>query len=305
MTGGAGFIGSHIVDELLRRGYNVTVIDNLSTGNKMNIHPSAELKVLNITDASISRVFARKKFDLVFHLAAHISVKESLENPIPDAQDNILGSLNILQNCVRYGVKKCIFSSTGGAIYGDTDEIPTKETHPEQPVSPYGIAKLSVEHYLRYFSQVHGLHTIILRYANVYGPRQNGMGEGGVVAIFSERILRGQDCVIYGDGKQTRDFVFVKDVVDANMKALAKGRSGSVYNIATGKETSVLDIFTALKNAYPFPAQKKRGPAVKGEQRRSCLSAAKAKKELGWRPAVSLDDGIKITAEWFGLRTKN
>jgi len=233
----------------------------------------------------------------VFHLAAQIDVRKSVADPVADAQINILGSLNILENARRHNVKKIVFTSTGGAIYGDADVVPTPETYREFPLSPYGIAKLSIEKYLNYYGAVFGLHYVIVRLANVYGPRQNSKGEAGVVAIFCDKMLAGQPPVINGSGRQTRDFVYVGDVVAAEMAALRAKKNG-FYNIGTGKETNINEIFKQLNKLLDSNFKTTYAPAKPGEQKRSCLDNTKAKNELGWQPEHSVEDGLKKTIEW-------
>ena len=298
VTGGAGFIGSHLVDRLIKEGHRVVIIDDLSTGKKENLNSKAKFYKIDICSSKISQIFKKEKPEIIFHYAAQIDVRKSVENPVEDAKINILGTLNILENCKKYKVKKFIFASTGGAIYGETDIIPTSETHPGQPLSPYGIAKLVAEKYLNYYYKVFGLPFLSLRLANVYGPRQNSKGEAGVVAIFCDEMLSGRQPIINGDGKQTRDFVCLEDVVYANILALKQNKSG-IFNIGTAKETSVNEIFKKIKNLTKSNCKEIHGPAKPGEQKRSCLDYSKAKRELGWQPKYSLDNGLNKTVEWF------
>lgn len=298
VTGGAGFIGSNLVDELIKQSHEVLVIDNLSTGNKANLNPKAKFFELDIADNKLAEVFTAEKPEIIFHLAAQIDVRKSVADPVWDAQQNILGSINLLENCKNHGVKKVIFSSTGGAIYGDTDKIPTNEEHPALPISPYGIAKLTIEKYLHYYQTVFGLPYVILRYSNVYGPRQNSKGEAGVVAIFCDYLLAGKQPVINGDGKQTRDYVFVGDVIKANLLALDSNKI-DIYNIGTGVETDVNELAKLIKNNIETKQEFSHGPAKEGEQQRSCLDTGKAKKELGLQPEINLVAGIEQTVSWF------
>jgi len=298
VTGGAGFIGSHIVDELVAKGHEVVIIDDLSTGQKENIHPQGKLVELNIADPKVKEIFSQEKFDYVFHLAAQIDVRRSVAEPIFDAETNIIGGLNILENCKNFNIKKVIFSSTGGAIYGDTKIIPTPEEHREEPISPYGICKLALEKYLRFYYETFGLPYMILRYGNVYGPRQNAKGEAGVVAIFINKILAGEEPIINGDGEQTRDYVFVRDVARANLLALEKG-GADIFNVGTEKATSVNQVFQLINSSFGNQIKEKHGEAKKGEQRTSCLSFGKIKNSLGWSPEMELEKGIKETVEWF------
>ena len=298
VTGGAGFIGSHVVDAYLEQGHEVVVVDDLSTGRKTNLNPRAEFVEMDIQDERLSELFAKFRFDVVNHHAAQMDVRKSVVDPRFDARVNILGSLNLLENCVKHGVKKFIFASTGGAVYGEQETFPADETHPTWPLSPYGIAKLACEKYLFYYKEVHGLAHVILRYANVYGPRQNPHGEAGVVAIFTEKLLRGEQPIINGDGRQTRDYIHVQDLVRINLLALDYDQS-DVFNVGTGRETDVNTLFHLLKQFTGSPAEEKHGPAKPGEQLRSCLSYAKAERTLGWRPQIDLNRGLESTVEYF------
>ena len=298
VTGGAGFIGSHIVDRFIAKGYRVAVIDNLSTGKRSNVNPRAAFFKLDIQSPKVSGVFAKLKPRFVFHFAAQIDVRKSVANPIEDAKTNIVGSLNILEQCRRQHVKKIVFASSGGTIYGDASVVPTKETYPGNPMSPYGIAKYAVEPYLWYYWHVFQLPFVSLRLANIYGPRQNSKGEAGVIAIFTDAMLAGKQPVISGTGKQTRDFVFAADVVAAAMRAIAPKRIG-VYNVGTAKETDINRIFSLLKRLTKSQVKKVYGEAKKGEQTRSCLSFGKIRKEMGWRPSYELHKGLQETVEWF------
>ena len=298
VTGGAGFIGSHLVDRLIKEGHKVVVLDNLSTGKKENLNPKAKFYKIDICSPKISEIFKKERPEIVFHFAAQIDVRKSVENPLEDAKINILGSLNLLESCKRYKVKKFIFTSTGGAIYGEAEVIPTPETYPEFPLSPYGIEKLTIDKFLNYYNKVFGLPYISLRLANVYGPRQNSKGEAGVIAIFCNKILSGKQPVINGSGKQTRDFVFVNDVVQAAFLAMKSKKSG-IYNIGTAKETDVNTIFRKLKELTGSKCKKIHGPAKPGEQKRSRLDFKKAKRGLKWNPKYNLDRGLKETVKWF------
>ncbi|MCR4439762.1 MAG: NAD-dependent epimerase/dehydratase family protein [bacterium] len=298
VTGGAGFIGSHVVDAYIAEGHEVTVVDNLSTGRRENINPKARFWQVDIREAQLGAVFAEGHFDLVNHHAAQMDVRRSVDDPIYDAQVNVLGTINLLQSCKRHGVRAFIFASTGGAVYGEQQTFPADEEHPTWPACPYGITKLACEKYIHFYATTYGMRYCILRYANVYGPRQNPFGEAGVVAIFTSRLLAGKEAVIHGDGKQTRDYVYVGDVVRANLLAL-RSSANSYVNIGTGIETDVNTIFAKL-NALCGARQKEVHDAPKeGEQRRSVLNVAKAKVILGWEPEVSLDDGLARTVAWF------
>ncbi|MGC8594696.1 MAG: NAD-dependent epimerase/dehydratase family protein [Candidatus Kryptoniota bacterium] len=298
VTGGAGFIGSNIVDALISNGHEVSVVDDLSSGSIENLNPLAKFYQLDVRDQSVEKIFKENQFDIVNHHAAQMDVRKSVADPIFDASVNIVGSLNLLQNSLKYGVKKIIFASTGGAIYGEQDYFPADESHPTRPLSPYGIAKLSVEKYLFYYKVVHGLEHVILRYANIYGPRQNPHGEAGVVAIFASKMLAGEQPVINGDGKQTRDYTFVGDVVRANLLALDYNGS-EIFNIGTGKETDVNHLFLKLRELTHSQCEEKHGAAKAGEQMRSVIDYSKAERMLGWKPEVSLENGLKITVEYF------
>lgn len=301
VTGGAGFIGSHLTDRLIEEGHRVVVLDNLSTGRKENLNPKAKFYKCDICSPEISQIFQHEKPEVVYHLAAQIDVRKSVRDPVSDAKINILGSLNVLEYCKRFGIKKIIFSSTGSAIYGDANIVPTPETFPELPLSPYGICKLAIEKYLNYYFQVFSLPYISLRYANVYGPRQNSKGEAGVIAIFCDKILNKQQPIVNGDGKQTRDFVYVDDVVKANILALKSDKIG-IFNIGTAEETNINTVFNELQKFIGSEYKEMHGPAVSGEQQRSCLDYLKAEKELGWQPKYSLEKGLSETVEWFKLK---
>lgn len=298
VTGGAGFIGSYITEAYLEDGHEVLVVDNLSLGRRENVPPGVRFIEMDICDSRIKELFREEKFDLVNHHAAQINVRASVEAPQFDARVNIIGSLNLLQSCKITGVKKFIFASTGGAIYGEQDYFPADEKHPVRPISPYGIGKMAVEKYLDFYRLDCGLNYISLRYSNVYGPRQNPHGEAGVVAIFSKKMLLGKQPIINGDGLQTRDYVFVGDVARANRVVLKYPDSG-IFNIGTGVESDVIRIFNLLKTALKSDAPEKHGPPAPGEQKRSVLDFSLAEKRLGWRPEVTLEEGIGQTAEFF------
>ncbi len=298
VTGGAGFIGSHIVDAFIDKGHQVVVVDNLSSGRRENVNDRAAFVEMDIRDDGIAELFAREKFDLVCHQAAQMDVRRSVADPVYDARVNVLGTLNLLQAAVQYRVKKFLFASTGGAIYGEQETFPADEEHPLRPLSPYGITKLTGEKYLYFYRQTYGLEHVILRYANVYGPRQNPHGEAGVVAIFTTRMLAGEQPVINGDGKQTRDYVYVADVVRANLLALEYDKS-DVFNIGTGIETTVNQIFHLLNELTGASVPEYHGPSKPGEQLRSVLRYDKAKRYLGWEPQVELHEGLQQTVEHF------
>lgn len=298
VTGGAGFIGSHVVDAYINAGHKVVVVDDLSSGNRSNNNPKATFVQLDIRSDDLRKIFERERIDAVNHHAAQMDVRRSVDDPQYDASVNVLGSLNLLENCRRFGVKKFIFASTGGAIYGEQDYFPADENHPVRPLSPYGVTKLATEKYLYYYNSVCGLSSVALRYANVYGPRQNPHGEAGVVAIFTSKMLKGEQPMINGDGKQTRDYVFVNDVVDANVAALNYQQS-DVFNVGTGIETDVNQLFEELRGLTEARCTEKHGPPKPGEQKRSVVDHSKAKRMVGWQPKFSLREGLKRTVEYF------
>ncbi len=336
VTGGAGFIGSHVADAYLAAGHEVAVVDDLSTGSKENLDPRARFFRVDIRSAELPAVLADFRPEVVNHHAAQMSVSVSARDPRLDADINILGTLNLLEAAVRNGVRRIIFASTGGAMYGDQDTLPTPETVFPQPVSPYGVAKLAVERYLHAFHAMHGLSAVALRYANVYGPRQNPHGEAGVVAIFSKAILEGRELTVNGDGGQTRDYVYVGDVVRANLLALERGEpraegrepraevqggridrdsdrmsdergaggSPLVLNIGTGAETSVNDLVQLLREIAATAFTWRHGPPRPGEQRRSALDSGLAWRSLGWRPATDIRTGLAQTFRWFEERLR-
>ncbi|MDK2898567.1 MAG: UDP-glucose 4-epimerase [Thermotoga sp.] len=300
VTGGAGFIGSHVVDKLIENGYGVIVVDNLSSGKVENLNRNALFYEQSIEDEEMmERIFSLHRPEYVFHLAAQASVAISVREPARDAKTNIIGSLVLLEKSIKHGVKKFIFSSTGGAIYGENVKVfPTPETEIPHPISPYGIAKYSTEMYLEFFAREYGLKYTVLRYANVYGPRQDPYGEAGVVAIFTERMLRGEEVHIFGDGEYVRDYVYVDDVVRANLLAMEKG-DNEVFNIGTGRGTTVNQLFKLLKEITGYDKEPVYKPPRKGDVRKSILDYTKAKEKLGWEPKVSLEEGLKLTVEYF------
>jgi len=301
VTGGTGFIGGHLVDKLIKEGARVFIIDNLSSGRKENINPKAKFYKYDIRNPKVSHIFKKEKPEIVFHFAAHIEARESVKDPIHDAQINILGSLNILENCRKFKVKKIIFASSGGESYDDAKIIPTPESYPASPRSPYGVAKLAVEKYLDSYFKMYGIPFTVLRYGNVYGPRQNPFGGSGVVAIFTYKILNAKECVIHGSGKQTKDYIFIEDAMKATLAACKKNITGRL-NIASGKETSVLEIFGKLKKITGFKGKIKHILLPTGVLKRGALSIKKAKKVIGWQPQYNLEEGLKKTVSWFKNR---
>ncbi|MFH1369549.1 MAG: NAD-dependent epimerase/dehydratase family protein [Elusimicrobiota bacterium] len=299
VTGGAGFIGSHITDLLIEKGHKVVVIDNLSSGSRANLNPKAKFHFCDIRNAkNTARIFSGGKFDVVCHHAAQIDVRKSVADPIFDANINIIGSLNILENAVKNNVKKVIFASSGGTIYGECGKNPPDEKFKGRPLSPYGITKHAIEFYLNYYSSIHGIKFTALRYGNVYGPRQDPHGEAGVVAIFAGRMLNGENVFIFGDGGQKRDYVYVKDVARANLLALAKGNN-EITNIGTEQASSVNLLFKKMAAISGYAKKPVYKPARPGELFRSCLKIKKAKKILGWTPSVGFDEGLRKTIDFF------
>lgn len=298
VTGGAGFIASHVTDAYIELGHHVIVVDNLSTGRMENVNPQAEFHCQDIREPDLEEIFANNKIDVINHHAAQMDVRRSVDDPIFDARVNILGFINLLQLAKKYGVRKVIFSSTGGAIYGEQDYFPADEEHPLRPISPYGISKLAGEKYLYYYQQTFGLEFTILRYANVYGPRQSPHGEAGVVAIFASLLLNGKQPIINGDGTQTRDFVYVKDVVRANCLALEYPES-NYFNIGTGMETNINQLYHLMTRVLGLDLPEKHGPAKDGEQLRSVLTFNKTRRLLKWEPQVMLETGLAQTIAFF------
>ena len=295
VTGGAGFIGSNIVDELIEKKHKVVIIDNLATGNIKNINKKARFYKVSVCDKKkIDEIFKKEKIDIVIHHAAQLDVRKSVADPCFDADVNIKGALNILEACKNTKVKKIIFASSGGTIYGECGTKAPDEKAFANPLSPYGVAKLSVEHYIKAYSELYGLKYTILRYANVYGPRQDVNGEAGVVAIFIGRMSKNKEFFIFGDGKQLRDYVYVKDVVSANIKSLTKGNN-EIINIGTNKTTSVTKLAQELSKIIGY----KNKPVFKPKRNGEFLNISKAKKVLGWQPKVDIIKGLKNTVEYF------
>jgi UDP-glucose 4-epimerase len=301
VTGGAGFIGSHLVDRLVQEGHEVIIVDNLVTGKRRNINRAARFYKQDIQSWRLERVFRNERPNVVMHLAAQMDVRKSVEDPMFDAQVNILGTLNVLQQAVKHGVRKVVFSSSGGAIYGEQEMYPAPESHVTKPLSPYGLSKLCGEQYLSYYQRSSGLQVVSLRYANVYGPRQDPEGEAGVVAIFIQKMLNNEQAVINGNGRQTRDFVFVEDVVEANLAVMGPETQGT-YNVGTGAETSINDLFRILVQHTGSTCKEVHGPAKKGEQARSVIDNTRLRHELSWEPKGELSEGLKKTVEYFRER---
>jgi UDP-glucose 4-epimerase len=301
VSGGAGFIGSHIADRLLAEGHEVVVLDDVSTGHIEYLNPKARFYQMDLRSPWLDELFLVERPEAVVHQAAQASVRRSVEDPGLDAGVNVLGTVALLQASVRHSVRRFLFASTGGAIYGDTAAVPTPEDAPAVPLSPYGASKLAAEVYLRTFQALHGLSYAALRYANVYGPRQDPHGEAGVVAIFSRRLLAGEPARINGDGRQTRDFVYVGDVADANARALRSDAVGS-FNVGTGIETEVNRIFALLRELTGSQQAEDHGPQLPGEQRRSVVDPGKIARVMGWRPQTPLETGLRATVQDFRER---
>jgi UDP-glucose 4-epimerase len=299
VSGGAGFIGSHVVDAYLAAGHEVAILDDLSTGRAENVNPGARFHRVDLRDrAAVEAAIAAERPEVVNHHAAQLDVRRSVADPAFDAAVNLVGFLHLIEAARRHGLRRLILASSGGVVYGESQRLPTREEDPTEPISPYGVAKLASERYLHYYAQVHGLASVWLRYANVYGPRQNPHGEAGVVAIFTTMLLEGGAPVINGSGTQTRDYVFVGDVVRANLLALESDYAGPL-NIGTGIETDVNRLFALLCDAVGHHPGERHGPAKAGEQLRSVLDARRAGERLGWRAETPLAEGLRRTVTWF------
>ena len=298
VTGGAGFIGSHLVDRLIQEGNEVVVVDNLSTGKRKHINRKANFYKLDIQSKRIDKVLRNERPLVVVHLAAQMDVRHSTEDPQFDAQVNILGTINLLEQAVRHGVRKVTFASSGGAVYGEQEVFPAPESHRTEPLSPYGISKLAGEKYLAYYANATGLRYVALRFANVYGPRQDSEGEAGVVAIFTKKMLQGEQPIINGTGKQTRDFIYVEDVVESILVTLGEDVQG-IFNVGTGQETSINEGYRILKELTQSSCKDLFGAAKKGEQYRSVLDVRKIRETFGWDPQMSFEEGLRKTVEYF------
>ncbi len=298
VTGGAGFIGSHVVDALIQEGHSVVVIDDLSTGKREHVNPQAAFYELDILSLDLDEVFAEERPELVNHHAAQVDVRRSMAEPSYDAEVNVVGSLNLLECARRHGTRQFIYASTGGAVYGEPIYLPCDENHPLNAICPYGVSKHTVEHYLYLYGENHGLEYTILRYPNVYGPRQDPFGEAGVVAIFARQMLHGEQVVINGSGQQERDFVYVADIVRANMLAMDKGK-GQIYNLGCGLGTSISELFATMKGITAYTREPVHGPAKQGETFRIYLDAGKIRRELGWEPLIGLEEGLTKTIDFF------
>lgn len=298
VTGGAGFIGSHVVDLYIAQGHQVVVVDDLSTGRMKNVNPKANFYKVNICDPDLDQIFFQERPDIVNHHAAQMDVRYSVANPIFDAQVNILGSLHLIELSRQYQVERFIYVSSGGAVYGEPEVLPCNENHPINPICPYGVSKHTVEHYLLLYEKTYGLPFTIFRYPNVYGPRQNPNGEAGVIAIFTSKLLTGQTPVINGDGNQLRDYVYVEDCASANLLVLDGNQSSGIYNLGSGKGTSVNELFAMISKLAGKEQPPVYGPAKLGETRQIYLDASKIARELGWRQQVDLEDGLARTVEF-------
>ena len=307
VTGGAGFIGSHLVDRLLASGHEVDVVDSLWTGNLTNLRSAGDrhgdrlaFHHLDVRESAVMDLIGERRPEVIFHLAAQADVRVSVARPVFDAEVNVIGSLQVIEGARRAGTRKVVVASSGGTIFGEPkpEDLPVPETHPQHPVSPYGVAKKVVDDYLYAYERLHGLDFTALALANVYGPRQDPNGEAGVVAIFAGRLLAGQRCTIFGDGKQTRDFVYVDDVVDAFVRSIDDG-SGSLVNIGTGVETSVNELYESMASAAGVDEAAEYAPARPGELARSSLDPSLARDQLGWNPVTTLDQGATEVLAWF------
>lgn len=299
VTGGAGFIGSHVVDTFLAAGHEVVVVDDLSTGRLSNLNPGAKFFQVDIRSPQVEDIFMEERPDIVDHHAAQMDVRRSVDNPLFDADVNVLGSIKLIELARKTDVKRFIYISTGGAVYGEPDYLPCDEDHPVNPICPYGASKHTVEHYLYMYQDMYGLDYVVLRYPNVYGPRQDPHGEAGVVAIFTGQMINGDQVVINGDGEQVRDFVYVEDCARANLVVLEAKHTNTIYNLGFGKGTSINEVYSKLRKITDYQLNAKYGPEKTGETRRIYLDASRAQDELGWVPKVGLEQGLEKTVEYF------
>lgn len=299
VTGGAGFIGSHVVDLFLAQGYEVVILDDLSTGRTSNLNPQAKFYEMDIRSPEVRKVFEAEKPDYISHHAAQMDVRRSVAQPLFDADVNIIGSLNLIECAKEFGVKRFVYISTGGAVYGEPERLPCDEAHPINPICQYGASKHTVEHYLYMYHVIYGLNYTVLRYPNVFGPRQDPHGEAGVVAIFTGKMLAGEPVVINGDGEQTRDFVFVGDCARANLLAVTVEHSPGIYNLGWGRPTSINEIFSTLAKVVGYSDPAQYGLPKVGETRHIYLDASKANRDLGWVPTLTLEEGLEKTVAYF------
>lgn len=299
ITGGAGFIGSHVADKFVENGFEVVILDNLSTGRISNLNPAAKFYQMDIRDPGLNEIFEKERPDFISHHAAQMDVRRSVAEPLFDADVNILGSINLIECAKNYQVKRFVYISTGGAVYGEPEYLPCDEAHPINPICQYGASKHTVEHYLYMYQVNYGLNYTVLRYPNVYGPRQDPHGEAGVVAIFTGQMLAGEPVIINGDGEQERDFVYVGDCAQGNLLAINTHRGSGIFNLGSGRATSINQIFQELKGITGYPGSPLHGPAKLGETRRIFLDASKVRRELGWTETVDLHEGLEKTVAYF------
>lgn len=305
ITGGAGFIGSATADLLVEKGFDVIIVDNLFMGKKENVNKKAVFYKADIRNKkALQKIFAKEKPELVLHCAAHMNLRQSIKDPFFNAGVNINGTLNVLECCKSFAIKKIVFASSGGAVYGEPVQLPVPETHALQPLSPYGASKIACEAYLFSYWKNFGLDFVVLRYANAFGPRQNPESEAGVISIFAEQMLGGKQPIIFGSGSQTRDFVFSKDIAEANFLALTKKTESRIFNIGTGREISVSNIFALSKDFFGYKKGPLYKPGISGEVKRIFLDNSLAAKELGWAPKICFEDALKATLEWFRQKHK-
>jgi len=305
VTGGAGFIASHLVDRLIGEGHSVVVVDNLSAGRFENVNKSATFYKIDICNSTaLELIFKKERPEVVNHHAAQVNVRKSVDTPMYDANVNILGSLNLCELSRKFQVKKFIYASTGGAVYGEPKSLPVKETCPVEPISQYGVSKHTVEHYLYIFYKLYGLNFTVLRYPNVYGPRQSPHGEAGVIAIFSEQILKNKRPTIFGDGSKTRDYVYVGDIITANMTVLNNSGNGEIYNLGWGKEITDYEVFETVRRAFLSNIKPIFGQKRPGEIEHISLDSSKATKALGWKPKITFEEGVNLATKYYTGKLK-